>query len=63
MKVENKDVGARQMMKVYQQRNIMIMITGDLIISYSFSLLFRKCMFYDSTTLSIFVRRYFMDEM
>ena len=63
MKVENKDVGARQMMKVYQQGNIMIMITGDLIISYSFLLLFRKCMFYDSITLSIFVRRYFMDEM
>ena len=63
MKVENIDVGARQMMKVYQQGNIMIMITGDLIISYSFLLLFKKCMFSDSTTLSIFVRRYFMDEM
>ena len=30
MKVENIDVGARQMMKVYQQRNIMIMITHGL---------------------------------
>ena len=42
MKVENIDIGGRQMMKVYQQGNIMIMITGDLIISYSFLLLFRE---------------------